>query len=430
MATSFIFLMLNAVVFGCKRTQLRSWLRPDEDGNRRAIVGAMGDILLNSEIQIQAFQSSLGHRDLWKHIAPLMKGPHISYANLEGPVAPGVCLKGDPVTIAEVWNTTTCYRCGDNRADHYFDGRVKTGFPKFNYNPSLAASLKIDGLDILSLANNHVIDRCEAGILATVKILDLVRIQYAGARQNVGSNFYTTTVVNDISIAWISCNEAGRYTAKLIAKSNLVLSCTDSQKILNMVAQLEETSDIVIVLPHWGTEFLDPTDDMKARAVAWLEAGATAVLGNHAHVTQEIVEYVTKNGRKTVIIYSIGNFISHQGYPPHYVNEPFYPRLRTSPFLLLHFVKSSKQEAVLDSVKWVPLYVKRTEADVCDGCRCPAPLGDDIPTNLQACAKYHVMPADNSNSSIAQESIQILESYLGKENYLSYDEALNWLNNI
>ena len=50
-------------------------------------VGAIGDVLLHRQLQVQASQATLKYRDLWQHVAPLMRAVDVMYANLEGPVA-------------------------------------------------------------------------------------------------------------------------------------------------------------------------------------------------------------------------------------------------------------------------------------------------------------------------------------------------------
>ena len=193
------------------------------------------------------------------------------------------------------------------------------------------------------------------------------------------------------------------------------------------MSTLSSTHDTVIVTPHWGQEFAEPSTICTVQALAWLEAGATAVIGNHPHVTGRMEEYTTSNGRRTVIAYSLGNFISHMGYMAYKRNMKFYPRLRTSPFLLLKLRKTLKGSTVLDSVRYVPLFVRRTSPKPCEGCKCPKPFGETILRQKQSCHRYHVMPADKSSSDIGQQSWQIIRSVLGPEKCLDYDQAMEWV---
>ncbi|MFM8400715.1 MAG: CapA family protein, partial [Pirellula sp.] len=64
-------------------------------------------------------------------------------------------------------------------------------------------------------------------------------------------------------------------------------------------------ADIVIPFIHWGREMNPmPREHQRADARRWIDAGATAVIGGHPHVTQTIDNY-----RGSPIVYSLGNFV-------------------------------------------------------------------------------------------------------------------------
>jgi poly-gamma-glutamate synthesis protein (capsule biosynthesis protein) len=65
---------------------------------------------------------------------------------------------------------------------------------------------------------------------------------------------------------------------------------------------------VVIVLAHWGIEYEDaPRPNVIAAAHAMVEAGATAVIGDHPHWVQSVERY-----RGAYIAYGVGNFIFDQ----------------------------------------------------------------------------------------------------------------------
>ena len=68
-------------------------------------------------------------------------------ANLEGPVAPGLARSGarvaDPGPVV--------------------DGEVYIGYPLFNYHPVVLRDLKAAGVDLVTTANNHAMDRGAVG---------------------------------------------------------------------------------------------------------------------------------------------------------------------------------------------------------------------------------------------------------------------------
>lgn len=118
--------------------------------------------------------------------------------------------------------------------------------------------------------------------------------------------------------------------------------------MVNTVGDLKKQADAVIVTPHWGEEYQTfPNRAQKELAKELLNAGASAVIGAHPHVLQPVEKYTTRDGRETLISYSLGNFVSYQGTPKN----------RTSMILLLGFTKTA-QGAVINGVRFVPLYME------------------------------------------------------------------------
>ena len=108
--------------------------------------------------------------------------------------------------------------------------------------------------------------------------------------------------------------------------------------------------------PHWGEEYKSkPTKKQKSLAKSWLDAGALAVLGTHPHVVQHWKKYTTKDGRETLIVYSLGNFVSNQG-PPNGQGHKFSPKQAT-PIVYLGLSFNNKN-AWINGVRYVPAYMR------------------------------------------------------------------------
>jgi poly-gamma-glutamate synthesis protein (capsule biosynthesis protein) len=128
-----------------------------------------------------------------------------------------------------------------------------------------------------------------------------------------------------------------------------VLKCYDQRdEVLENIRALAKRADVhaIFFTPHWGGEYSHKADEKQtALAKDVLEAGATAVIGSHPHVMQPIEKFVTKDGRETVIAYSLGNFVS---------NQIGLPRL-SSAILLLALGPDGKGKLQMASIGWVPL---------------------------------------------------------------------------
>jgi poly-gamma-glutamate synthesis protein (capsule biosynthesis protein) len=275
------------------------------------------------------------------------------------------------------------------------------------------------------------LDRCHRGINRTIAALKRSGLKWTGTRQQTKDRWSAITKARNISVAWLACTSAGSKTQKeWNTGSKYVLTCDDTKHIERMVRNLRRTYDAVIVTPHWGNEYAGkPSEAQVAQARVWLEAGAVAIIGNHAHVTQRAQEYKTKSGRKTLIAYCLGNFVSHQGWKVgRKTSSSSEVAKRSSPFLLLGLSKS-RGKAYLDSWKYVPLFVSRQDPAACmsiNGCKCPKPLGEYVPKSQQRCHSFSVMAADKSSGS--KKSLSIVKSKMGKA-YSKYQTALNWAKN-
>ncbi|MDR3491838.1 MAG: CapA family protein [Gammaproteobacteria bacterium] len=278
------------------------------------VIAAVGDVILHPPLQQKGAQK--GFESLWKEAIPYIKSADIAYANLEGPMAPGL---------------------------NY------TGFPLFNYPPSLGSALKESGFDILSTANNHALDRVSIGVDETIASLDKINMAHVGTRK-LGSQqemFYIMPY-KDFKIAWISCTE---HTNGITNGDNQILYCykkNDKQWILNKIHELKNQVDAIIVAPHWGEQYqFTPNKNQIHFAHEVLNAGATVVIGSHPHVLQPLEKYLTPDGRSTFIMYSLGNFVSYQGTPKN----------RSTIILLFGLTKTS-QGTLINGIRFVPMYME------------------------------------------------------------------------
>lgn len=84
-------------------------------------------------------------------------------------------------------------------------------------------------------------------------------------------------------------------------------------EVLAAIAQARRETDLVIVAAHWGYEYQFYPDSSQiegARRMA--EAGADVILGAQSHTLQP-VDIIETDGRQTLVIYSLANFLASQG---------------------------------------------------------------------------------------------------------------------
>jgi poly-gamma-glutamate synthesis protein (capsule biosynthesis protein) len=182
----------------------------------------------------------------------------------------------------------------------------------FTANPAFIEGIANVGIDYVSLANNHIRDAGGAGILQTIDALDGFGIEHSGAGANLAAA-RTPAVLKPTpdgpTVAILGYDTiAGGYTASADRAGSARLTAVT---VAEDVAEARAAgADIVIVFPHWGTEYrAQPFAAQRQLAKACIDAGADLVIGNHAHWAGAVEIY---NGKP--IWYALGNFVFDQSW--------------------------------------------------------------------------------------------------------------------
>ncbi|MGI3186523.1 CapA family protein [Nioella aestuarii] len=263
-------------------------------------VAAVGDVLMHVLLQEVAASQPDGYGTLLRHAAPYLQLADVTIANLEGPAARDVLPGGGERAVP---------------AGVIYDGQVYSGYPAFNYHPSLVPALRDAGIDVLQTANNHAMDRGSLGVDRTHEAIAAAGLPQTGTRSRSAPDapWHTVITAGGARIAFLACSYSTNGRAD---PNHQVLQCyQDEAELLSTIQSLRASAsvDAVIVLPHWGAEYTQSPDANQRRlARAAMEAGAAAVIGTHPHVLQPIEHVTTSDGRQGFIAYSLGNFISSQ----------------------------------------------------------------------------------------------------------------------
>ncbi|MCA9682992.1 MAG: CapA family protein, partial [Myxococcales bacterium] len=209
------------------------WTLPEDylrfDGacspGRRVSLAFAGDLLLHHELQKQAYAAPTdqGAAVIWDAIADLLAAPDFTYLNLEGPIAPG--LDRDFLEVEDPGRT--------------YDRVVYTGYPRFNYHPSVAVDLARAGVDLVSTANNHALDRGPVGVDRTIAALHKAKLEFVGTREQGGpERWYTITEVEGLKIGWIACT---KHTNQIADDFEQVLRCGNGSVVAKTIERLRAT---------------------------------------------------------------------------------------------------------------------------------------------------------------------------------------------
>jgi len=159
--------------------------------------------------------------------------------------------------------------------------------------------LKQIGFNIVSIANNHILEQGSEGFQSTIKHLENHQIKYIGKQINNTSNIVTVEC-NNLRIGFVGFN-----AIQDIQNPDLYANYS-KESILKLLKDMNEMNiDYKIISIHWGDEFMNvPSLEQIQSAHKFIDKGADIIVGHHPHVVQPVERY--KNG---LIFYSLGNFM-------------------------------------------------------------------------------------------------------------------------
>jgi poly-gamma-glutamate capsule biosynthesis protein CapA/YwtB (metallophosphatase superfamily) len=195
-------------------------------------------------------------------------------------------------------------------------GGVEMGlssYPMFNSPQEVGDALIDAGVDIVSTANNHSLDKGEKGIHSSIKYYEKVGLPYVGFfKDKQDQEKIRILHKNGVKLAVLSYSYGTNGIPVPKGKDYLV-NLIDRNKMRAEIHKAKELSDVVVMSIHWGNEYQRiPTEGQQQLAQFLVDEGVDIVFGHHPHVLQPMEMIKTKDQRNAFIVYSLGNFLSGQ----------------------------------------------------------------------------------------------------------------------
>lgn len=231
----------------------------EENFNGRTIL-FLGDIMLGRHVE--HLMEKNGYFYPFENLRSFLAGTDIVFGNLEGPIS--------------------------EKPEKFPANSLK-----FSFSPAAAESLSSAGINLVSLANNHLLDTDQPGLAETKNILKKSSINFVGDPLKCASEFS----FRHENLIFLAFNK----TYPHICPEKEIAEAVKN-------AKLAAEKTYLAVSIHWGEEYQSKSSDEQQKlARLMIEAGADAVFGHHPHVVQEIEIY-----RNKPIFYSLGNFVFDQ----------------------------------------------------------------------------------------------------------------------
>lgn len=186
-----------------------------------------------------------------------------------------------------------------------------SNYPRFNSPQEVGDAFLDAGFNMVSLATNHTMDKGEQGVLNSVNYWSGKQdVVWDGQRSSQEERDKVRTYEkNGIKYAFFSYTTWTNGLETPVGKEYLNNVYSD-EKAKADIEKVRDQVDVVIVAMHWGIEYSLGVSQNQMDIANYLSSlGVDIIIGAHPHVV-EPVEYI--NEGKTLVIYSLGNFISDQ----------------------------------------------------------------------------------------------------------------------
>ena len=191
-----------------------------------------------------------------------------------------------------------------------------SGYPLFG-SPQEAGSAIMDaGFTIVNHANNHVMDKGEAGILSTIDFWDSLNSpngkHYLGIYRSEDERLNRRVIINanNIKVGFLAYTFSTNGIPVPKDKPYLV-SLTEPEKMAEEIDELRPLCDYLVVSMHWGEEYRQDINQTQEKLTTLLaEHSVDLVIGHHPHVLAPLANITRPDGMNMTVFYSLGNFLS------------------------------------------------------------------------------------------------------------------------
>ncbi len=266
----------------------------DYDSTTDTLLIVTGDVMLGRTVNTKTIDSGSFNWP-YQNISNFFPAEAITFINLENPLTKE-CPQTD---IGMLF-------CGDQRHAEY---------------------LQKNNIDVVSLANNHILNHGISGLTETTEVLGENGIQYTGVANPTRIEDKGNKLLL-VGFDHLECNQ------------NYIECMTDENVVADIKRAKSQEDSYIVVMFHWGNEYTyTPTSGQRHFAQLAIDNGADLVLGNHPHWYQQLEMYKGK-----LIMYSHGNFIFDQMWSEG-----------TKEGLVGKYVIS---EGELKDVEFIPIYIE------------------------------------------------------------------------
>lgn len=205
-----------------------------------------------------------------------------------------------------------------------------SGYPAFNSPTQLGDAIAAAGFNVVLHATNHTTDKGLAGLEHCLSFWEQYpEVLVCGMNYPDSSSEIPILKIGDVSFAVLNYTYGNNHSVlnkeyhgrlEMLCNYDRETGAMDfttlNPEVIEEIQIAKTLADVVIVCPHWGTEYqTTPSKYQRKFAEQIAAAGADLIIGTHPHVVQPVEWITSEDGRKTLCYYSLGNYVSTQKQP-------------------------------------------------------------------------------------------------------------------
>ncbi|ALX49165.1 CapA family protein [Lentibacillus amyloliquefaciens] len=293
-----------------------------EASHKEITLSAIGDMLIHSRVYEDArTDDGFNFMPMLEKVKPYLNDSTIAFANQE------TMIGGEALGLSS--------------------------YPAFNSPFAVGDALKKAGVDVVSIANNHTLDRGEKAIMNATNHWEKIDMMYTGAYKSEADRNKLRVYETDegISVAFLAYTYGTNGIPVPNGKGHLV-NLIDKKVMSKRIEKAKQQADAVVLSLHYGPQYERmPSAGQKDLVQFAANEGVDVVLGHHPHVLQPIDWVEGNNGHQTLVAYSLGNFLSGQ--------DEFYRRIGgIFKFSIEKTMENGESTVKVKEPKFMPTFVK------------------------------------------------------------------------
>ncbi|MBF7019586.1 CapA family protein [Staphylococcus sp. 18_1_E_LY] len=254
---------------------------PKDSKNLKVV--AVGDNLIHPVVYNDAKvgKNTFDFKPMYSHIKPYIHNSDVAYINQESP------LGGDDIPYS--------------------------GFKRFNTPSSISKDVIDTGFNLINGSNNHALDQGTEGLRNNIDVWKKYQTNALFTGVFDSKKERDKTPILNKKGTKISMLSYTFGTNGLKPDHPYQINYINKQNMSKDIAKAKKKSDVVMVSMHWGNEGShQPNSKQKDIADFLAKKNVDVVIGMHPHVIQPVEWKKGTNGHKTLVAYSLGNFLNGQ----------------------------------------------------------------------------------------------------------------------